>query len=110
MSVQGCSPKSGSARTEVHLAVEWRAVECGGPEGIQGRIFPPFAARSWRVGAATIRQYLQAGFVDEMHVAVSPILLGQGEPLFEGIDLPALGYRVQEHVCTEAAMHLVVGR
>ena len=50
--------------------------------------------------AATIRQYLQAGLVDEIHVAVSPILLGQGKPLFEGIDLPALGYRVQEHVCT----------
>ena len=61
-------------------------------------------------GAATIRQYLQAGLVDEMHVAVSPILLGQGERLFEGVDLPALGYRVQEHVCTEAAMHMVVGR
>jgi dihydrofolate reductase len=37
-------------------------------------------------------------------------LLGQGEPLLEGIDLPALGYRVKEHVSTEAAMHLVVGR
>jgi hypothetical protein len=36
--------------------------------------------------------------------------LGHGEPLLEGIDLPALGYRVKEHVCTEAAMHLLVGR
>jgi len=61
-------------------------------------------------GAATIRQYLQAGLLDEMHLAVSPILLGQGEPLFEGIDLPALGYKVKEHVTTEAAMHLVIGR
>ena len=61
-------------------------------------------------GAATIRQYLQAGLLDEMHLAISPILLGQGEPLFEGIDLQALGYRVKEHVTTEAAMHLVVGR
>jgi dihydrofolate reductase len=61
-------------------------------------------------GAATIRQYLQAGLVDEMHVAISPILLGQGEPLFEGIDLTALGYSVKEHVLTDAAMHLVVGR
>jgi hypothetical protein len=42
--------------------------------------------------------------------AISPILLGQGESLLEGIDLPALGYRVKEHVSTEAAMHLVVGR
>jgi dihydrofolate reductase len=61
-------------------------------------------------GAATIRQYLQAGLVDEMHLAVSPVLLGRGEPLFEGINLLALGYRVKEHVSTESAMHLVVGR
>ena len=59
-------------------------------------------------GAATIRQYLKAGLIDEMHLAISPILLGQSEPLFEGIDLPALGYRVKEHVSTEAAVHLVV--
>ena len=61
-------------------------------------------------GAATIRQYLRAGKLDEIHLAISPILLGKGEPLLEGIDLPALGYRVKEHVSTEAAMHLVVGR
>jgi len=45
-----------------------------------------------------------------MHVAISPILLGRGEPLFEGIDLPALGYLVKEHVSTGAAMHLVLER
>jgi dihydrofolate reductase len=61
-------------------------------------------------GAATIRQYLKARLLDEMHLAISPILLGQGESLLEGIDLPALGYRVKDHVCTEAAMHVVVGR
>jgi len=61
-------------------------------------------------GAATIRQYLQAGSLDEIHLAISPILLGQGEPLLEGIDLPALGYSVKEHVSTETALHLVVGR
>jgi dihydrofolate reductase len=61
-------------------------------------------------GAATIRQYLKAGLIDEMHIAVSPILLGCGEPLFEGIDLTALGYRVNERVLTETAMHLIVGR
>jgi dihydrofolate reductase len=61
-------------------------------------------------GAATIRQYLRAGLPDEIHLAMSPILLGQGEPLLEGIDLLALGYRVKEYVFTEAAMHLVVGR
>jgi dihydrofolate reductase len=61
-------------------------------------------------GAATIRQYLQAKLIDEMHLALSPILLGQGEPLFDGIDMTGLGYRVKEHVSTEAAMHLVVTR
>jgi len=61
-------------------------------------------------GAATIRQYLKAGLIDEMHLAMSPVLLGRGEPLFEGIDLKALGYRMKEHVTTEKAMHLVIGR
>jgi dihydrofolate reductase len=61
-------------------------------------------------GAATIRQYLTAGLIDEMHIAISPILLGQGESLFEDIDLTALGYSVKERVLTHAAMHLVVGR
>jgi dihydrofolate reductase len=59
-------------------------------------------------GAATIRQYLQAGLIDEMHVAVSPILLGSGENLFAGLDLLKLGYRVSEHVPTEKATHIVV--
>jgi dihydrofolate reductase len=61
-------------------------------------------------GAATIRQYLQARLIDEMQLAISPILLGRGEPLFAGLDLPELGYKVAQHVCTEAAMHLVVKR
>jgi dihydrofolate reductase len=61
-------------------------------------------------GAATIRQYLKTKLIDGMHLAMSPVLLGEGEPLFEGIDLTALGYSVKEHVATEAAMHLVVGR
>jgi dihydrofolate reductase len=61
-------------------------------------------------GAATIRQYLQARLLDELHVAVSPVLLGRGEPLFEGLDLPALGYQVTVHTTTGAAMHLVVNR
>ena len=43
-------------------------------------------------GAATIRQYLAARLIDEMHFAISPVLLGGGEPLFAGLDLPALGY------------------
>lgn len=61
-------------------------------------------------GAATIRQFLTAGLVDEMHVAVAPILLGGGEPLFAGIDLPRLGYEVSRHVCSEKATHVVLTR
>ena len=61
-------------------------------------------------GAATIRQYLQARLVDEMHVAISPVLLGSGEALLAGIDLPALGYRVSEHVATANATHVVFAR
>ena len=59
-------------------------------------------------GVSTVRQYLQAGLVDEMHLAISPILLGSGENLFEGIDLHALGFRVTEHVPTALATHVVL--
>jgi dihydrofolate reductase len=59
-------------------------------------------------GVATIRQYLQAGLIDEMHFAVSPTLLGRGENLFAGLDLPRLGYRRSEHVPTPNATHIVL--
>ena len=59
-------------------------------------------------GADTIRQYLQARLVDEMHIAVSPILLGGGESLFAGIDLRSLGYRCSEYVSTPLAAHYVI--
>jgi dihydrofolate reductase len=58
-------------------------------------------------GASTIRQALEARLVDEMHLAIAPAVLGRGEPLFAGLDLPALGYERTEHVLTDAAMHLV---
>ncbi|MCW1924033.1 dihydrofolate reductase family protein [Luteolibacter arcticus] len=61
-------------------------------------------------GAATIRQYLQAGLVDELHVAVTPVILGSGESLFAGIDLLKLGYKCTEHVTSPGAMHLVIAR
>jgi dihydrofolate reductase len=59
-------------------------------------------------GAATIRQYLCAGLIDEMHLAISPVLLGRGESLLAGIDMLALGYRCSEHVPTAAATHVVI--
>ena len=61
-------------------------------------------------GASTIRQYLQAGLVDEMHVALRPVLLGQGEPLFAGLDLRELGYKVSKMVPGERAVHMFITR
>ena len=61
-------------------------------------------------GVSTVRQYLRAGLIDEAHLALSPVVLGQGEPLFAGIDLPSLGYRVAEAVPMELATHLVLTR
>ena len=57
-------------------------------------------------GTATVRQYLEARLVDEVHLAFSPVVLGSGEHLLQGLDLAALGYRVAEHAMTEAAMHV----
>ena len=59
-------------------------------------------------GVATIQQYLRAGLVDEMHLAIAPTLLGSGEPLFAGIDLPKLGLHCTEHVATPNATHVVI--
>src|SRR5215470_5686663 len=59
-------------------------------------------------GVATIRQYLTAGAIDEMHLALSPVLLGEGEHLFAGINLHQLGFRVVRRAQGEAATHLIV--
>ena len=61
-------------------------------------------------GVETVRQYIRAGHVDEIHLAVAPVMLGQGEALFDGIDLRTLGYRTTEHVPTERATHIVLTR
>lgn len=61
-------------------------------------------------GASTVRQYLQAKLVDEMHLAVSPVLLGAGEPLLAGLDLPKLGYRCEKSVTGERAVHYTIVR
>src|SRR5262245_37153287 len=57
-------------------------------------------------GASTIRQFLRAGLIDELHLVVRPLLLGSGEPLYVGIDLPALGYECAKHVAGNRAMHV----
>ena len=59
-------------------------------------------------GVSTMRQYLSAGLVDELHFAFSPVLLGSGERLLEGVNLPNLGYEKTEHVPTPGATHIVI--
>jgi dihydrofolate reductase len=61
-------------------------------------------------GVATIRQYLQAGLIDELHLAIAPVLMGRGEALFVGLDWAALGYRCVKHVPTQAVTHMVLQR
>jgi dihydrofolate reductase len=61
-------------------------------------------------GVATVRQFLAAGLIDEMHLAISPVVLGDGENLFHGIDLHTLGFKPVERVMGENAMHVVLAR
>ena len=61
-------------------------------------------------GVSTVRQYARAGLIDEMHLVISPVVLGGGEALFAGLDLPGLGFKVVEHVASEYATHVVLAR
>jgi dihydrofolate reductase len=61
-------------------------------------------------GVATIQQYLRARLIDELHLAIAPILLGSGEQLFAGLDAVALGYQCSEHVSTENVTHVVLSK
>lgn len=61
-------------------------------------------------GANTIQQYLRAGLIDEMHFAITPVLLGGGERLFEGVDLRALGYKCVQFAASKNATHAVLQR
>ena len=82
----------------IHAALEQaRAAAAGGDVRLGG-------------GVATLRQYLQARLIDELHLAVRPVLLGRGEALFAGLDLCALGYECVEHVAGERAMHVRLRR
>jgi dihydrofolate reductase len=80
----------------IHAALK-RAVEAAGDRDIR-----------LGGGVAAIQQYLRAGLVDEMHLAIAPILLGSGEHLFAGIDAAKLGYRCTQHVPTTNATHIVL--
>lgn len=61
-------------------------------------------------GVATLREAFEGRHIDEAHFAVAPVLLGRGQPVFQGLDLPALGYQVSRQVAGELANHLVIGR
>ena len=61
-------------------------------------------------GPNTIKQYLRAGLIDELHLAIAPVLLGEGEHLFEGVDLRGLGYECIQFVASEKATHVVLRR
>lgn len=82
----------------IHAALE-RARDAAGPRDIK-----------IGGGVSTVRQYLQAGLIDELHFAVSPVLLGQGEAMFEGLDLPTLGYRVERSTASDLATHVALRR
>lgn len=61
-------------------------------------------------GVSTIQQYLRAGLIDELHLAMSPVFLGAGENLFAGLDLPALGYACADRVSSPHTTHLIVAK
>jgi dihydrofolate reductase len=82
-------------------------------DGIQSALEKAKAAagdRDVRVGGgpATIREFLSAGLIDELHIALRPLFLGKGEPLFAGLDLRELGYHVDRMVPGERAVHMFI--
>jgi dihydrofolate reductase len=84
--------------TGIHDAFE-RAVDASGGKDIE-----------IGGGVSTVRQYLEAQLIDELHVVIAPRLLGSGEHLLYGLDLPALGYECTTHVPTTSATHIVLAR
>ena len=80
----------------IHKALELATAAAGGKDVRLGG------------GVATIRQYLRAGLIDEMHLAISPVLLGSGERFFADLDMLSLGYRCVQHAAAPSALHLVL--
>jgi dihydrofolate reductase len=83
-----------------------------GPAAALRRATEAAGGRDVRIGggAAAIRQYLLARLIDEMHFVISPLLLGGGEPLFAGLDLPGLGYAVTGNVPSAQATHVTLAK
>ncbi|HEX9158690.1 MAG TPA: dihydrofolate reductase family protein, partial [Rhizomicrobium sp.] len=84
----------------------------GGIEEALARAREAAGIRDVRVGGgtSTIRQYLAAQMIDEMHLAVTPVLMGSGENLFAGLDLPALGYVCTRHSASDRVVHVTLAR
>jgi dihydrofolate reductase len=101
------------ARKPVPMAegTEFRFVTDGVPSAFE-QAMTAAAGRDVRLGGgvSTVRQFLSARLIDEVHLAVSPLLLGDGEPLFAGLDLPALGYECARTVAGERAMHFFLSK
>ena len=83
-----------------------------GPEVALERAREAAAGKDVRVGGgvSTIQQYLRLRLIDELHIAIAPVLLGAGERLFEGVNLPALGYTCTQHQASSRATHIVLAR
>jgi dihydrofolate reductase len=81
-----------------------------GIESALGQAKAAAGGRDVRIGGgvATVRQFLQAGLIDEMHLAVRPVFLGAGENLWQGLDMRALGYEIAETIPGERATHVMV--
>jgi dihydrofolate reductase len=80
-------------------------------EGIHAALEQAIAAAGGRDvrlggGVSTVRQYLRARLIDELHLAIRPVLLGSGEQLWNGIDMSALGYECAKYVAGERATHV----
>jgi dihydrofolate reductase len=84
----------------------------GGIEEALERAKQAAAGKDVRIGGgvSTVRQYLQAGLIDSLHLVMAPVLLGRGEALFAGIDLAGLGFSVVDRKSTEYATHIVLER
>lgn len=83
-----------------------------GPAAALARAREAAGGKDVRVGGGVnvIQQYLRLRLIDELHIAMAPVLLGTGERLFQGIDLPALGYACTQHVASPLATHVVLSR
>jgi dihydrofolate reductase len=84
-------------------------ITCGIREALD-RAREAAAGRDVRIGGGpnTIQQYLREGLIDELHIAIAPVLLGSGERLFQSVDLRALGYKCVEFAASEKATHVVL--